>query len=292
MAYSKQERQQWTRDKIQSVGDSIVRQFQSGDLPETLAPMFLNAGARVSDRLEGWTNRLLVAMSGYSDAATYRQWLDRGRQVRKGEKQNLYLFRPMTFKKTNPADPDDVKSFVRFTIFGVFGLEQTDIVDADKWAKFAPDETKVCDILEHLPMRDVADAWGINVGSYSGRPGQALGYYVPGRNVIKIGVADVATWAHELIHAADDKLGKLSTSARRSAEYADGEIVAELGGCILLTILGYERGADRGGAFKYVTAWSRGQKPVAACKRMLNRTCSAVNLILETAKELGGAVVA
>jgi len=68
--------------------------------------------------------------------------------------------------------------------------------------------------------------------------------------------------------------------------YDSGEIVAELGGCILLTILGYDRGADKGGAFKYVTAWSKGKDPIAACRKMLERTCDAVALILSTAKDL------
>ena len=74
------------------------------------------------------------------------------------------------------------------------------------------------------------------------------------------------------------------------ADEASSEIVAELGGCILLTILGYERGADRGGAFKYVKSWSGKETATdvaKACSAMLERTCNAVALILQTAKTLG-----
>jgi hypothetical protein len=80
----------------------------------------------------------------------------------------------------------------------------------------------------------------LNVDAFDGREGGPLGKY--GRQL--------STWAHELIHAADDRLGNL----KESGQHWRSETVAELGGAILLEVLGLERDADRGGCFQYVEA--------------------------------------
>ncbi len=124
----------------------------------------------------------------------------------------------------------------------------------------------------------------MTIGAYTGKPGLALGHFSPGQNAIAVGVADVKVWAHEMIHAADHRNVGL-----KNGQHTDQEIVAELGACILLIILGYERGADRGGAFKYVSHYANESDPQAvakACSKMLERTCNAVALILKTAQEL------
>lgn len=288
MTRTADQKKEWAKDKVAEVGNQIVDQFQSGNLPESLAPIFLNCGERNADRWKGWTNRLLVALSGNTDAGTYEQWLERGRQVKTGEHKSVYLFRPMMLKskKTDKNGEEKEHSFIRFTVFGVFGIEQTEIIDAEKWAKYAPDQEAINAHISSLPLIEVAKEWGIKIGAYSGKVGQALGSYSPSKHVINLGVTDIMTWAHEMIHAADDRNGKIKHCSYGSPEYSYGEIVAELGACILLTILGYDRGSDRGGAFKYVSAWSNGKDVVASCRKMLDRTCDAVALILKTAANL------
>lgn len=106
-----------------------------------------------------------------------------------------------------------------------------------------------------------------------------IGWYAPGLERLALGVENQSTYAHELIHAADQRLGELPGSTKISAE-----IVAELGGAILLTILGYEHAADLGGAYSYISNWAGKSNPVAACIKLLDRTCKAVQLILDTAE--------
>jgi len=60
----------------------------------------------------------------------------------------------------------------------------------------------------------------------------AAGYYRPGQ-AIALAVENLATWAHELVHAADDRRGELQKGAD-----IDREIVAEFGGAVLLRCLG------------------------------------------------------
>ena len=55
-----------------------------------------------------------------------------------------------------------------------------------------------------------------------------------------------------------------------------------------MEILGHESDSDRGGCRHYVKSYAAdaGIEPVAACQRVLKRTCNAVALILDTADEL------
>ena len=76
---------------------------------------------------------------------------------------------------------------------------------------------------------------------------------VPG-NLNDSGVENLTTWAHELVHAADHKLGGLK---------------------------------ERGGASEYIKRYCDREKrdPVSACMSVIKRVCEAVNLILETAEQ-------
>ena len=72
---------------------------------------------------------------------------------------------------------------------------------------------------------DVADAWGIQVDAYTHAGNAPLGYYQYGRKgsqAIMLGVENLSTWAHEMVHAADHRLTNLAGSKTHK------EIVAEL----------------------------------------------------------------
>jgi len=159
----------------------------------------------------------------------------------------------------------------------VFGLSQTD------GEPLPPPDPEVCQWIESLPLFDVAREWGLSVEAYNGRAGAALGKYRHGQS-IALGVENHSTWAHEMIHAADDRLGRLT----ERGQHWRSETVAELCGAVLLAILGHDHDADLGGCWEYVTAYSKdaGIEPLTACQRVLKRTCDAVALILDTAENL------
>ena len=60
------------------------------------------------------------------------------------------------------------------------------------------------------------------------------------------------------------------------------ETVAELGGAVLLRILGFEQDADLGGCWEYIQHYAAqtGIEVVDACGWVLDRTCEAVVLHL------------
>ena len=107
---------------------------------------------------------------------------------------------------------------------------------------------------------------------------------------IALGVENLSTWAHELCHAADLRCGNLK--AEHGQELTN-EVVAELGGATLLTIIGKPVDADVGGAFQYVKAYcDKHEKQVGrVCMQLLNRLCDAVALILDTGADLQAANV-
>src|SRR5208283_4444753 len=96
-----------------------------------------------------------------------------------------------------------------------------------------------------LPLREVADSWRLSVEAYNGAGGGFLGKYRHGTG-IALGIENLSTWCHELVHAADDRNGTLR------GKKIGKETVAELGGAVLLRILGYENEADLGGCWEYI----------------------------------------
>lgn len=135
-----------------------------------------------------------------------------------------------------------------------------------------------------LPFREVAESWGLRVSAFSGANARYLGYYKHG-TAIAIGTKNLSTWAHELVHAADDRNGQLS---KRGGQQLDNETVAEFGGAILLSILGLNEAADWGGCWEYLKGYAEREKKEVfkTCLNFLNRTCEAVSLIMETAETL------
>lgn len=270
--------------KAESAAGRILELFRSGNVPKALAPMFIRRRDAVPCRAWSWSNQLLTALAGYDDARGFRQWQDVGRYVRKGERA-FYILAPCTRKVTERDDETGDES-ERVAVYGfrsvpVFGYEQTD-------GKALPDRVESERFIDGLPLVSVARAWGLTVGTYGNaeRVG-AAGYYQLGR-AIALGVENPATWAHELVHAADDRRGELQNGAK-----IDREIVAELGGAVLLRCLGHEHDADLGGCWQYVErhAKANSKNTLTVCEALLRRTCEAVALILNTADELSAADV-
>ncbi|HEX4608270.1 MAG TPA: hypothetical protein VH092_08700 [Urbifossiella sp.] len=181
---------------------------------------------------------------------------------------------------------DDEKCQERQAVIGfkgipVFGYSQTDgqplpagDPETERW-------------IESLPLIDVARSWRLSVEVFEAGPGGALGLYRRRENKgIALGVKNLRTWAHEFVHAADDRLGNL----KEYGQHWRSETVADLGGAVLLHILGHDEESDLGGVWKYIRAYSERAKvePVEACGRVLDRTCQAVALILTTAEQLRG----
>jgi hypothetical protein len=259
------------------VAQRIVRLFEDANsLPKPLAQVFIRRKDSPHCRRWSWANQLLVILNGYGDARGFRQWQEIGRSVKKGEKA-FYILGPITKEWRNEETGEEKVIVVGFKGIPVFGLEQTEgrplpvgDPDIEKW-------------IESLPLRAVARRWGLGVGTFDGKDGGCLGRYRNGE-AIELGVKNLSTWTHELVHAADDCNGSL----KEKGQHWRSETVAELGGAVLLEILGMEREADLGGCFEYIQTYAQKEKigVTEACMKVLDRTCAAVGLILDTAEQM------
>jgi antirestriction protein ArdC len=270
----------------ESCANRILEAFRSGSIPQALAPIFIKRDDTIPCRAWSWSNQLITALAGFDDARGFRQWLDAGRAVRKGQKA-FSILAPITKAFTDRNDAGEERkrvAVIGFKAIAVFGQEQTDIVDETTWAKRTEADRKADQFIDELPLIDVAKAWGLTVKSYSGNAGGALGWFRRDTGAIAIGVENLATWAHELIHAADHRRGSL----KERGQHWLSETVAELGGAILLYAAGYDREADIGGAWNYIQAYAKDNdiEPIKACATALDRACKAVALILESSETL------
>ncbi len=269
--------------KSEQVAKDILQSFESGDIRKPLAQIFIRKDdASVPCHAWSFTNQVIVALKGHSDARGFKQWDKVGRKVKKGEKA-CYILGPC-FVKKEEEDGEEKQFLVGFRSIPVFGLAQTDGEPMEK--------SPSAQFIDDLPLVDVARAWGLKVTTYGGARARALGYYRhrDEKGVsISLGTENLSTWAHELIHAADHKAGNLTPHGKKY-----NEIVAELGGAVLLTMIGRADDADLGGCWDYVRCYAGFDTEFAIrdCMKAVNRVGEAVNLILTEAEGLKAAQAA
>ena len=263
--------------KAEQSANNILEAFRNPNrLPKPLAQVFIYRKDNVPCRSWSWRNQFLVALEGYRDARGFRQWEEVGRRVKKGERA-FYILSPVTKKLEDEKTGEEKTVTYGFKGTAVFGLEQTD------GEPLPPPDPQALRWVEELPLIKVARDWGLSVESFNGKGASYLGAYRL-HTGIALGVKNLSTWAHELVHAADHRNGKL----KELGQHWRSETVAELGGAVLLQILGHPHDADLGGCWQYIQRYAEkaGLEVIDACGKVLQRTCEAVALILDTAEEL------
>ena len=264
------------------VAERIVEAFRHPEgLPQALAPIFIHRKDDVPCRKWSWHNQLIVALCGTSDARGIKQWSSIGRHLKKGC-HALWILAPCIKTITEKNDRDEevrrqvIYGFKSIPVFAVENTEGEPLPEQDNryesWA-------------QELPLLEVAKTWNITVSTYTGSETTPLGYFQHGLGgqAVMLGVENLSTWTHEMLHAADHRLPG-GTQANR----AHKEIVAELGGAVLLECLGMSHDADLGGAYAYITRYAEetGKDAVRACIEVIDRVCNCVKLILDTAEAL------
>ena len=266
--------------KSKEVCEKIIQQFESGNVPAALKQVFVNRSDNIPSDKWSWNNRFIQAIHGTHDSRGFKQWQAAGRKVSKGSKA-LHILGPCVGKKKDLDENGkevEVPVLFGFRSIPVFALESTEITDPDKWEKCSGIDHAEENRLQELPLREVAERWNIKVKSFSGKGGKTLGYYSHS-DAIALGVENLSTWCHELVHAADHNLGTLTIAP---GQQTDNEIVAELGGAVILQLLGYEAESDIGGAWDYIKTYSKNDKnkAISLCCKFIDRICNCVQAIL------------
>jgi hypothetical protein len=264
--------------RAEETAQRIIECFERGEVAEPLARVFISKGNLPMD---GWSflNRFVCLMSGCTDARGFKQWREAGRNVKRGETALANILVPLIGTRED-EDGETARALYGFKSAAVFDITQTE-------GEPLPEEEWEQEFVNGLPLLEVAVAFGLNVTTYSGKGSGALGVFSSSRQLIGLGVEDVDVWLHELVHAADKRAGNLV----EKGQHWRSETVAELGSTVLAIMLGMEVEADTGGAWRYIQHYAKkaGIEPVTACVRVIERTCQAINLILETGATCGTA---
>jgi hypothetical protein len=270
----------------------IIDRFQSGNIPEPLATMYIQRRLGESPMTTwSWLNQFACVIAGCTDARGFKQWQEVGRTVCKGEQAATYILFPL-MKKQEQEDPttgetEEFKRIYGFKGAAVFDVTQTEGDPLEHAAEIEAEQT----FIQSLPLIDVADHWGIDVNLYAGVAGRARGRASFGSVPrISLGVENVDTWLHELIHHADSRLGSLV----ERGQHWRSETVAQFGAATLATLLNMEHEANLGKTYRYIEAYAEDASlsAIQACQKVLERTMQAVTLVMETAEELAEAVPA
>lgn len=290
--------------------------FETGELGDTLAKAFiaLKNGKPMSNW--SWGNLLGVVVMGATDARGFRQWEEVNRKVLPDNKQHprmsilvpdlktlwnkqgdkwvpVYLLDkngnriPILTKNGKQRTTKYGKPMwkVRKQLAGFIVRAVWDITETTGEPLEIDDEAdNAAYYLDTLPMMDLAKSLGIDVLPYSGENSGAYGWYSSAKNTIGLGVKDVQTWLHELVHYADDALGNLVERGNQPAS----EAVAETGSILLLRMLGAEEHIDLRFGYDYVKMYADrvDKKPEDLVKDMAPRTMAAVSWLLDQAERI------
>lgn len=250
---------------IQNVLNSIVSAFESGDIPEAVAvasfpiPDIPSANWSIS-------NRTIQFIFGTSDSRGYRQWLEAGRQVKKGAKA-LYILAPCIKKQKDEETEEDKFVLTSFKAVPVFRVEDTDGEPLDYQNIELPE----------LPFIERALDWGINVKAVPGNF-KYYAYFSPERREIGMATPAEKSFLHELSHCADYIInGKL-----KLGQDPLQEIVAELSAQALARIAGKSAEDTTGNSYRYIKRYAEQIKmePHKACLKVLSDCEKILNLIL------------
>jgi hypothetical protein len=263
---------------VQDIMEAYIKAFQSPEkLPQRMARLYMPHPDRPSDTWS-YNNRFTVALFCESgDVRGIKQWAEVNREPI-NEDEVVCIICP---KLVNDHDKPKKRGKYQKKLVGFkpsHGLYAYENTQGEDLPEIAEAEAHIAS----LPLLDKANAWGITVETFDGKRTAGDAWYSPvdgGR--IGLGVKNIATWLHELVHAADDKLGTLT---KRAGQQLDNEIVAQLGASTLAKALGYpDEVADLGYTWQYISGYCAHHKvkPYPTCKALLERTCKAVDLILE-----------
>jgi antirestriction protein ArdC len=222
------------------------------------------------------TMLILIQCPTATHVASYRKWLEMGRQVRKGEK-GLSIFAPMTRKKTDEVTGKEKTYVAGFRLVSVFDVAQTD-------GDALPTDVSRPVLLEGEAPEGLWESLAgmVTAHGYTLRRGPSErgenGYTSPSDTVVQVseGLSDAQACktlihevAHMLLHCEDKALTEDALLHRNVAE-VEAESVAH----IVAQVHGL---ATDDYSVPYVAGWSNGKTEVIA---------ATADRVLRTAKQI------
>lgn len=261
MAQTISERREWGGPnglphimKIEHAKDALNRillMFETGDLPAAISRTMIIPPPGYERPCDKWSlgNKIIMLISGTTDARGYKQWQKVGRHVKKGAKA-FHILAPCTRKakkmvvdeETGEEKEEVYTAITGFRFIPVFRYEDT---EGDSLPEFDFDPPEL------PPLRDVAKKFGINEVIYSPGDGTSYGFYAwgDGKKRIVLHTHDIKTWFHELGHAVHATFKEL-----KNGQQSDQEIVAEIFAAVMCELHGVQ--GYHAHAWEYVKHYS------------------------------------
>jgi antirestriction protein ArdC len=241
-------------DLYQTVTDQIVTMLEAGVVPwrspilgrsKAGHPKNLNTGKQYRG-----VNTFLLAFTAYAKGygssywMTYRQAMERGGNVRKGEKSSMVVFwKQYETKDKQTGDPVRVPVLRYYNVFNAEQMEGIEIPDA---VKYEPLDFKPIESAEQI-------AAGYLAGPAVGHDGGQQAFYRPATDTVHMPDRTrftspeeyYSTLFHELSHSTghSSRLDrKLDTSPKPfgSPDYGKEELVAEMSAAFLCSYAGIQ----------------------------------------------------
>jgi len=243
------------------VTDRIIAELENGVIPWRKPWTGVRNGAysRSTGRAYSLLNQMLLGKPG--EYLTFKQALDAGGHVRKGEKSKMVVF----WKMIQVDESDDAGEITKKTIpllkyFNVFHIDQCEGIEA----KYGPEDI--------APFDPIAEAEEI-LAAYSARTGCKIQHlasnracYIPNADRIDLPLKEqfpmVAEYYSVAFHEAAHSTGHVSRlnrldklAAFASEEYSKEELIAEIASASILSHLRIETDQSFRNSVAYVQSW-------------------------------------
>lgn len=211
-----------------------------------------------------YNNQFILALSGASQVAGFRKWLELGRKVKKGSKA-IWILAPVVVKKKKEdkktGKEKDQKIIVGFRSVPVFDISQTEGEEIKKNMTTKSD-IKIDD------LKKVAEILGYTINSEALEI--ATGGYISGKTIVLNSnlneIENTGTLIHELAHG---ELGHTQSNDISSRSLKEQQ--AETTTAVLCQILGVERKSEF-----YLKSWGMDED----IKKSFSRIDGAVKRIM------------
>lgn len=266
----------------QEITNQIVHALESGDIPPWRQPWTNLGGGLPKNAVSGnrysGVNILLLQASSQRNHfrsslwATYRQWQERGGQVKrrpddvpKGEwGTRIVFYKPVTKVVTDDRTGDEKEeSFPILKTYTVFNLDQVEGESLDHLRTDEP--TTSNEFVDYEPAEEVIRQTGADI-----RYGGDRAFYRPSSDFIQLPHREQFEPSHEFYSVAYHEIGHWTGAAHRlnrikgqrfgDEAYAEEELVAELCSSYLLAETGVPQSDDLSTHTAYLSNWLKALK--------------------------------
>ena len=244
------------------VTDRIIEQLENGIIPWQKPWHGVANGAynRISKKPYSLLNQMLLKHQG--EYATFKQWVELGGKIRKGEKSEIIVFwKILPTEEINEYGEKEIRQIPYLRYYNVFHISQVDGVEplaVDTLNDIEPIE-KAENVLQDYWKRE-----HITVEHTASNDA----YYSPLRDIIHLPLMEqftssneyYSTAFHETVHSTMkasrcDRESNNRIVAFGSSDYSKEELVAEIGSAQLMNVIGIETPKTFKNSSAYIQNW-------------------------------------